>query len=115
MADEEKRVARTAGVSGTFHVGDLTITPEGVEVTQDQWENEVAPAAAANHVVVRLDEDFRPRILQKQDQEQEQVPDDSATEAKTEETADASQGTAVDGQPPAPGTGTARRGAKSGG
>lgn len=113
MADEEKRVARTAGVSGTFHVGDLTITPEGVEVTQDQWENEVAPAAAANHVVVRLDEDFRPRILQKQDQEQ--VPDDSATETKTEETVDANQGTAVDGQPPAPGTGTARRGAKSGG
>lgn len=56
MADD-KRVVRTAGVYGTFHVGDVTITPEGTEVSFEEWKT-VAAAAVENQVVVRLDEDF---------------------------------------------------------
>lgn len=56
MADD-KRLARTAGVYGTFHVGDVTITPEGTEVSFEEWKT-VAAAAVANQVVIRLDEDF---------------------------------------------------------
>lgn len=56
MADD-KRVVRTAGVYGTFIVGDITITPEGVEVSRDEWLT-IAESAVVNQVVVRLDEDF---------------------------------------------------------
>jgi len=120
MADET-RVARTAGISGTLRLpglldtpdgpADLDITPEGVEVTRDQW-TKIAAAATANHVVVRLDEDFpfqppAEEAPKTADNGPETAEADATTETKTEDT-----GTAVDGAtPPAPAsTGTSRKG-----
>lgn len=57
MADDSKRVVRTPGMYGTFHVGDVTITPDGTEIDYEQWKT-IAAAAVTNRVVVRLDEDF---------------------------------------------------------
>lgn len=66
MADET-RVVRTAGVYGTFVLpgarttpdgpADLQVTPEGTEITFEEWQI-LAKAAVDNQVVVRLDEDF---------------------------------------------------------
>jgi hypothetical protein len=104
MADE-KRVARTAGESGTFHVGDLTITPEGTELTRDEWMT-VADAAVVSHVIVRLDEEFPPQAEPKAAEE----TDAGAAGENKEQTQDT--GTAVDGAPaPASSsTGTTRKG-----
>lgn len=117
MADDEKteetRVARTAGSSGTFHVGELTVTPQGTELTRDQWLT-VADAAVVNHVIVRLDEEFsRPA-------EEAQEPDVSTTGSATAQGVDAEpgtndpktqdSGTEVDGTPPpVPSTGSTRK------
>jgi hypothetical protein len=94
MADE-KRVVRTAGVSGEFRLpglletddgpADLVITPEGTEVTQEQWLA-VAEAATTNHVIVRLDEDFPVAVESTPETEtQSPPPDGDSSETKTEE------------------------------
>lgn len=121
MADEEKRVARTAGVSGEFRVGDLTITPEGTELTLDEWKT-VAEAAVVNHVIVRLDEDFTPEQLRKQQATEETDPKLEGVEAvdESQPTDDSATGTTVDQgaaveSQPTPTTAAGRRGAKSGG
>lgn len=117
MADET-RVARTAGISGTLRLpgfletpdgpADLDITPEGTEVTREQWEA-ISEAAAAGHVVVRLDEDFP---FEPAAEEAPKTADTGPEAAGTGETKTEDTGTAVDGStPPAPSsTGTNRKG-----
>lgn len=114
MADE-KRVVRTAGISGTLRMpglletddgpADLDITPDGVEVTRAQWDK-IAEAATANHVVVRLDEDFPP--LQA---ELESAPESgTSTPASGEETKTEDPATTDTGLVPPPAAGTSRKG-----
>lgn len=115
MADDEKqtetRVARTAGVAGTLHVGELEITPEGTELTREQWD-EVAAAAVQNHVIVRLDEEFPPRPeLMKADADANTEKPETGVE-ETEQTSGPEQGPAVDQQTPTPAAG--RRGRTGG-
>lgn len=112
MADD-KRVVRTAGVSGTFVLpglldtddgpADLTITPEGVEVTREQWLA-VAAAATQNHVIVRLDEDFPVELEPAPKAQEDETPSSPPAGESTE------SGTTVDGITPPPSTGTTRRG-----
>jgi len=102
MADE-KRIVRTAGVAGTFVLSgllqteegpaDLVITPEGTEVTREQWEA-VAKAATENHVIVRLDEDFP--VAEAQDPKTAETASGDAGENK-EQVQTQDTGTAVDG------------------
>jgi len=70
---EEKRVARTASISGNFVVGDLTITPEGVELTKEQWIS-VRDAGFANGVRVALDDEFSPEV--------QEAPEPESTDAE---------------------------------
>lgn len=120
MADET-RVVRTAGVSGEFRLPglahgddgpeDLVITPDGIDVTRDQWLT-VADAATTNHVIVRLDEDFPVQIAEtKAPAAGDESPGEpSGAETKTEDVT--STGTSVDGgtPPPATSAGTSRKG-----
>lgn len=115
MADE-KRVVRTAGISGTLRMpglletddgpADLDITPDGVEVTRAQWEK-IAEAATANHVVVRLDEDFPVIVAEESAPETTgtPTPDGASGNTKTEEPAAADGGET----PSAPASGTSSR------
>jgi hypothetical protein len=109
MADET-RLVRTAGVAGEFRLpgllntpegpADLVITPEGTEVTQEQWLA-VAEAATVNHVIVRLDEEFPVAVAETQ-----APPPGAGEENKIEDT-----GTAVDGaETPPSSTGSTRKG-----
>lgn len=116
MADE-KRVVRTAGISGTLRMpglletddgpADLDITPEGVEVTQAQWEK-IAEAATANHVVVRLDEDFPVVVAEESAPETAgtPTPDGASGNTKTEEPATTDTGLV----PPSTGGTSSRKG-----
>lgn len=116
MADETTRLVRTAGVSGEFRLpglldtpdgpADLVITPDGVEVTKEQWLA-VADAATTNHVIVRLDEEFPVATAESALESQSPAPGTGGeTNDTTEET-----GTAVDGStPPAPSAGSTRKG-----
>ena len=118
MADE-KRVARTAGISGTLVMSglaetdegpaDLVITPDGVEVTEAQWKV-IAEAATANHVVVRLDEDFPVTAAQDSAPEAEGSAATGGGESK-EQVQTQDTGTAVDGTeaPASSSTGTTAR------
>lgn len=63
MADEDKRVAYTTGIGGNLIVGDLEITPEGTEVTREQWTT-VRDAAAQARLHVSLDKDFENKGLE---------------------------------------------------
>lgn len=63
MADEDKRVAYTTGIGGTLIVGDLVITPEGTEVTREQWTT-VRDAAAQSRLQISLDRDFEAKGLE---------------------------------------------------
>lgn len=52
----EKRVIRTSGLNDEFRVGDLVVTPKGIEVTADEAKA-IFQAAAENNVRVTLDDE----------------------------------------------------------
>jgi len=119
MADET-RVVRTAGVYGNFVLpglldtddgpADLVITPDGAEITFEQWKV-VAEAATANHVVVRLDEDFPGELYAAELEKHQQAKADAASGNATG-TGSSEPTPQVDGTDTSTG---GRRGAKSGG
>jgi hypothetical protein len=59
MTDAETRVVRTNGFVSEFQSGvdDLVITPEGVDVTEDQYK-QLRDVAFASHITLHLDEEF---------------------------------------------------------
>lgn len=56
---DETRVLRTDGLLDEFHTGvdDLVVTPAGVDVTNEQYQ-QIRDIAFVNHARVYLDEEF---------------------------------------------------------